>query len=248
MIAIEFQDVWQDFGSRPVLKGLTFSVRAGETFALMGPSGSGKSTSLLHVVGIHRPTRGRVLVMGVDVGRQTRLELEPLRRRIGFLFQSGALINWLSVFDNVALPLREAHGLPEPEVERRAMEALERVGLETDAQKFPAQLSGGMRKRVGLARAIVTRPEVVLFDEPTAGLDPAMSAQIERLIVDLKNNLGVTSIVVTHDTECARLVADRIAILWDGTIRAEGGPDLLTSEDPWVNRFLGNAAAAGDLR
>jgi phospholipid/cholesterol/gamma-HCH transport system ATP-binding protein len=187
--------------------------------------------------------------MGVDITRLARERLEPLRRKIGFLFQSGALINWLNVFDNVALPLRETWRLGDAEVVKRVMESLARVGLEHDRDKFPSQLSGGMRKRVGLARAIVTRPEIVLYDEPTAGLDPAMSAQIENLILDLKKNLGVTSIVVTHDTQCASLVADRIAILSEGNIRAEGGRELLTSDNPWVTRFLGRpAAATGDSR
>jgi phospholipid/cholesterol/gamma-HCH transport system ATP-binding protein len=249
MSAIEFHGVSQAFDGRPVLQELTFEVRQGETFALMGPSGTGKSTALLHIVGIHKPIAGRVHVMGVDITRLARERLEPLRRKIGFLFQSGALINWLNVFDNVALPLRETWRLGDAEVVKRVMESLARVGLEHDRDKFPSQLSGGMRKRVGLARAIVTRPEIVLYDEPTAGLDPAMSAQIENLILDLKKNLGVTSIVVTHDTQCASLVADRIAILSEGNIRAEGGRELLTSDNPWVTRFLGRpAAATGDSR
>lgn len=244
MNAIEFQDVCQAFDGKPVLQNLTFQVRQGETFALMGPSGSGKSTALLHIVGIHRPLSGRVLVMGADITKLPRQQLDSMRRKIGFLFQSGALINWLNVFDNVALPLRETDRVSDADAAQRVMEALTRVGLENDRNKFPSQLSGGMRKRVGLARAIVTRPAIVLYDEPTAGLDPAMSAQIEQLILDLKKNLGVTSIVVTHDTQCASLVADRIGILSDGKIQIEGGSELLTSDNPWVSRFLGKPVVA----
>lgn len=248
MNVIEFQDVVKVLGGRTVLDGLRFAVRKGETFVLMGPSGTGKSTALLHIVGIYRPEAGRVLVMGQDLAKLAPLEMEPVRRKIGFVFQGAALLNWLDVFDNVALPLREARNLPEAEVGPRVREALELVRLWADRSKYPSELSGGMRKRVGLARAIVTRPEIVLYDEPTAGLDPAMSTQIERIMSDLKESMGVTSVLVTHDTRCAEAVGDRIAILAEGRVRAEGAPSLLASSDPWVLQFLGKAASTGAPR
>jgi phospholipid/cholesterol/gamma-HCH transport system ATP-binding protein len=241
---IEFQGVYQNFGGRDVLKGLTFSVRDGECFVLMGPSGSGKSTTLLHIVGVHRAKAGRVLVHGVNVGDADPEVLAELRRKIGMVFQGGALINWLSVYDNVALPLRETMNLPETEVHRRVIDALAQVLLESDKDKFPSELSGGMRKRVALARSLVARPPLILYDEPTAGLDPAMSRQIGNLIIDFKKQ-GVTSVVVTHDVECARHVADRIAILSDGRIQAEGGPEILESNNHHVLEFLGKTVPSG---
>ncbi len=243
---IEFQDVHQGFHGRPVLKGLSFRVRQGETFVLMGPSGSGKSTTLLHIVGVHRARSGKVLVQGIDVGEASPEEMSLLRRRIGMVFQSAALLNWLDVFDNVALPLRETTETPEAQVKARVQEALAMVKLEEDGDKFPHELSGGMRKRVGLARAIVTNAPLILYDEPTAGLDPAMSSQIDHLIRNLQKTLGVTSVVVTHDVRTAERVADRMAILSGGRVRAEGGRDLLGSDDPVVREFLGKAVPAGE--
>ena len=212
----------------------------------MGPSGSGKSTTLLHIVGVYRARRGGVDVMGVDVGRQGVEELRSLRRKVGFLFQGAALIGWLSVYDNVALPLRETMQIPKDEIRERVHKALQLVRLWPDHNKYPSELSGGMRKRAGLARAIITNPEIILYDEPTAGLDPAMSAQIEQLIRNLRETVGVTSVLVTHDVQCASTCGSRIGILSEGRLQAEGGPDLLRSEEPAVLRFLGKAVAAGE--
>lgn len=239
---IEFRDVYQSFGDRPVLQGLSFKVRDGECFVLMGPSGSGKSTTLLHIVGVYRAQAGEVIVQGIDVGKAMNDPevLFKLRRQVGMVFQGGALLNWLSVYDNVALPLRETLNLPESEITERVNDALKKVLLSRDARKVPSELSGGMRKRVALARALVTRPPLILYDEPTAGLDPSMSAQIANLIVDFRKH-GVTSVVVTHDVECARRVADRIAILIDGKIQVEGDRSLLDSDHPSVREFLGTA-------
>ena len=245
---IEFRDVQSGFGDKVVLQGLSFHVNKGETFVLMGPSGSGKSTTLLHMVGVYRAQEGRVLLQGIDVGRAEPAELHQLRRNIGFLFQSGALLNWLSVFENVALPLREAYQLDEDEIESRVKEALELVRLWEHREKLPAQLSGGMRKRTGLARAIVTRPPILLVDEPTTGLDPGMSHQVDKFIRDLNKRMGTTCVVVTHDILCAQRVADRIGILKDGRIQAEGGADLLETDDPVVMEFLGKTAASGEAR
>ncbi|MBI3818350.1 MAG: ATP-binding cassette domain-containing protein [Planctomycetes bacterium] len=240
---IEFKDVFQSFGGRPVLRGLSFNVKDGECFVLMGPSGSGKSTTLLHIVGVYKARRGEVVVQGVDVGKNIDNPdvLVGLRRKIGLVFQGGALVNWLNVYDNVALPLREALELEENEIESRVNDALEKVLLSNDSEKLPSELSGGMRKRVALARALVTRPPLILYDEPTAGLDPAMSAQIARLIVDFSQH-GVTSVVVTHDVDCARRVASRIAILSKGKIQVEGDKSLLDGNHPSVLEFLGHPA------
>jgi phospholipid/cholesterol/gamma-HCH transport system ATP-binding protein len=179
------------------------------------------------------------------VGRAGPERLRLLRRNIGFLFQSGALMNWLDVYDNVALPLREAQELPEREVRGRVEEALNLVRLWPDRRKIPSELSGGMRKRVGLARALVTRPPLILYDEPTTGLDPAMAAQIVQLIRDLQKRLGVTSVVVTHDLECAAEVADRIGVLMGGRLEAEGDRRLLESQEPAILEFLGRGPAPG---
>lgn len=242
---IEFRDVRQAFNGREVLKGLSFKVNDGECFVLMGPSGSGKSTTLLHIVGVYKAIEGDVVVQGIDVGAHMKHQdvLFRLRRQIGMVFQGGALLNWLNVYDNVALPLRETEmqNITEDEVNSRVTDALQKVSLENEATKTPAELSGGMRKRVALARALVTRPPLILYDEPTAGLDPAMSAQIANLIVDFKQH-GVTSVVVTHDPDCARRVADRIAILANGKIQVEGDRALLNSNHPEVLKFLGHEA------
>lgn len=244
---IEFHDVYQSFGNNEVLKGLSFTVKDGECFVLMGPSGSGKSTTLLHIVGVLRPQSGKILVHGVNVNDADDEVLQELRRKVGMVFQGGALINWLNVYDNVALPLRETQNLPEAEIEKRVVESLRKVLLHKDLKKLPSELSGGMRKRVALARALVTAPPLILYDEPTAGLDPAMSVQIANLILDFKSH-GVTSVVVTHDVGCARHVADRIAILSDGKIQVEGGVDLLDSKNPHVLEFLGNKIPTGGSR
>lgn len=241
---IEFDNVYQDFNGRSVLAGLSFKVRDGETFVLMGPSGSGKSTTLLHIVGVYRAKKGRVIVQGVDVGQamDDQEVLFKLRRQLGMVFQGGALLNWLSVFDNVALPLRETRAMSPSEIKDRVEVALKRVLLEQEYQKYPSELSGGMRKRVALARALATEPPLILFDEPTAGLDPAMSTEIGNLINEFKCKHGVTSIVVTHDVDLAKRVGDRIAILSGGKIQVEGDRTLLDSKDPHVLEFLGRAA------
>ncbi|MFN0206455.1 MAG: ABC transporter ATP-binding protein [Planctomycetota bacterium] len=244
---IEFQDVYQNFGKNEVLKGLSFKVNDGDCYVLMGPSGSGKSTTLLHIVGVLKPKKGRIIVHGVNVNDADEEVLQELRRKVGMVFQGGALINWLNVFDNVALPLRETQDLPEDEIEKRVIESLARVLLDKELTKLPSELSGGMRKRVALARALVTAPPLILYDEPTGGLDPAMSVQIANLILEFKRH-GVTSVVVTHDVECARRVADRIGILSEGKIIVEGGVSLLDSNDPHVLEFLGHKAPTGGSR
>ncbi|MCB9881919.1 MAG: ATP-binding cassette domain-containing protein [Planctomycetes bacterium] len=238
-IAIRFEDVHKGFGEHQVLRGLSFEVARGSTFVIMGPSGIGKSVTLKHVLGLLRPDRGRVWVEGQEPARMNKKELAVLRKGIGYLFQDGALINWLSVFDNVALPLRETWNLNERDVHARVLEALERVSLAKDGAKMPSDLSGGMRKRVGLARAIVARPRILLYDEPNAGLDPRIAGSINRLIRQVQHDLEVTSVVVTHRRECALSVGDRIAFFENGTIYAEGTvPEMQASRDPAIHDYL----------
>ena len=240
---IELRDVKKRLGSRQILDGMTLSVPKGMNFVLMGPSGSGKSVTLKHVIGILRPDSGSVQVDGQEVPAMDRLQLMTLRKRMGYLFQNGALINWLTVADNVALPLREHGQLAKSEVEQRVQEVLGLVGMQHAAAQFPPSISGGMKLRTGLARALVTKPEYVLYDEPNAGLDPIISQQIHELIVEVRDKLGVTGLIVTHSRACATLCGDRIGILEKGKLAIEGTVDeLIHSEHPLARAFLGGGA------
>lgn len=231
--------VYKSFGEREVLKDMCLHVAQGECFVIMGRSGIGKSVTLKTVIGVVRPDKGKVIVNGVDVPNATRKELSELRKQIGYLFQSGALINWLSVFENVALPLREHRMGTEEEIRERVMERLRLVEMEHTADVMPENLSGGMKKRVGLARALVMDPKILLYDEPNAGLDPVMSETINQLIVNVQQKLRVTSIVVTHRLGCAFTVGDRIGLLDSGRIIEEGTPDeIRNSVNPLVRRFV----------
>ncbi len=231
--------VYKSFGGREVLKDMCLHVAKGECFVIMGRSGIGKSVTLKHVIGVVHPDKGKVIVDGVDVPKASRKELNQLRLRIGYLFQSGALINWLNVFENVALPLREHRIGTEEEIRERVMEKLRLVEMEHTADVMPENLSGGMKKRVGLARALVMDPQILLYDEPNAGLDPVMSETINHLIVNVQQKLRVTSIVVTHRLGCAFTVGDRIGLLDSGRIIEEGTPDeIRNSVNPLVRRFV----------
>lgn len=247
MALIEFQNVVKKFNGVPVLDGLTFDVRAGEVLCVVGPSGTGKSVTLKHLVRLLTPTSGRVLVDGIDVATCSGRELSRIRSRIGYLFQGGALLAWMNVADNVALPLRECTSMGDDEIDRRVAAALESVELTAAAGKYPAEISGGMQKRAGLARAIV-RPtnDVVLYDEPTSGLDPVTSVTINRLIKKLNRELGITSVVVTHDLPGALAIADRILLLKEGRVIECAPPgDFLKSENRDVKEFL--AAMKGEI-
>jgi len=236
---IRLQNVRKRLGGEVVLDGVDLEVRRGETMVIIGRSGSGKSVTLKHLVGLLRADDGRVTVDGVDVGSLGRSGLFDLRRKFGVLFQSGALINWLSVHDNVALPLREHTRMSQDEIDAAVRQKLELLHLGGDAAKMPSDLSGGMKKRVGLARAVVQDPEIILYDEPTSGLDPVMASRINGLIVDVKQKLGVTSVVVTHDLASAYAVADRIAMLYGGRIVQVGTPDAIrNSDNPVVRQFV----------
>jgi phospholipid/cholesterol/gamma-HCH transport system ATP-binding protein len=238
---IEFRDVWKTFGAEPVLQGVDLLVREGETLALLGPSGTGKSVLLKHAIRLLTPDRGDVLVDGVSIPNASRAQLREVRRSVGYVFQNAALFDSLTILENLALAIHSEDD-PRPAASARpeAVALLARVNLDTGVlNQYPGELSGGMRKRVGIARAIASRPRYVLYDEPTTGLDPVNADTIDALIVELARDLGVTSIVVTHDLESAFQVGDRVALLTDGKLRACGAPDeILASEDPVVRRFM----------
>jgi phospholipid/cholesterol/gamma-HCH transport system ATP-binding protein len=243
-VVVDVVGLRKSFDRAEVLRGLSFQLERGETLVVMGGSGSGKTVLLRHVAGLIRPDAGEVRVFGIAIERLSEEELLPTRRRMGYVFQGAALFDSLSVRENVAFPLREHTSLSEPEIQERILHVLSLVGLGADVLPLlPSELSGGMRKRVGIARALVIEPELMLFDEPTAGLDPTNSKMVGELIVQLKAGAGDTSIVVTHDVELARTVADRLAILMDGRFAIVGRPnEVMTSGDPAVQAFLAGEA------
>ena len=235
---IEFQDLRKAFDGRPVLDGFTLRVPDGETTVIIGYSGTGKSVALKHVVGLLQPDGGDVIVDGRAVATLERAALTALRREIGFVFQFAALFDSMSVFDNLALGLRRRE-LSDDEIAERVAEALALVDLTGAEDRYPAELSGGMRKRVGIARAIALRPRYILYDEPTTGLDPVTSAVIDQLMVRTREHLRVTGVVVTHDMRSAYTVGDRIAMLYEGKIRQVGTvAQIQETEDPVVRQFI----------
>jgi len=236
--AIVFDRVSKAFDGRPVLNAVSLDVRTGTAFCLLGRSGTGKSVTLRHIVGLEMPDSGRVLVDGEDVAVLSRRDLSRVRKRMGFLFQNAALFDSLSVRENVAFPLRRHTDLGEQAIMSRVREKLAAVGLERDIDKMPSELSGGMRKRVGLARAMVLNPSILLVDEPSAGLDPITTREIDELLVAQKES-GTTLVVVTHNIPSARLVADNIAMLHEGRIVERGTVDeMAASDNPLVRAFM----------
>ena len=243
---IRFEQVTKRFGAKTVLDGISYEIRRGETFVIVGRSGAGKSVSLRHMIRLLTPDAGRVWVGDDCVSEASGKQLERILGRYGVLFQSAALLQWLNVEDNVCLPLRQTMNLSDDEVRARAAEKLSLVGLEGVGDRMPADISGGMRKRVGLARAIVTQPEIILYDEPTSGLDPVISRQIDLLIDDLRKRLGVTSVVVTHDLYSALYVGSRVAMLHEGRFAVCAPPEeFVASEHPVVRDFLQAQGIAG---
>ena len=235
---IQFQDLHKAFDGKQVLTGFTLDVKDGETLVIIGYSGSGKSVALKHVVGLLHPDAGDVTVDGRAVSTLDRTSLAALRREIGFVFQFAALFDSLNVADNVRLGL-ERRGLPADEMAERVREALALVDLTGTDDRYPAELSGGMRKRVGIARAIALRPRYMLYDEPTTGLDPVTSAVMDRLMVRTREHLGVTGVVVTHDMRSAYTVGDRIAMLYEGRVRQVATvEEIQRTEDPVVRQFI----------
>jgi phospholipid/cholesterol/gamma-HCH transport system ATP-binding protein len=235
---IEFQDLYKAFGDKQVLAGLTLQVQDGETMVIIGYSGTGKSVALKHIVGLLQPDAGDVVVDGQAVSTLERAPLNALRREIGYVFQFAALFDSMTVADNVAIGLRPRR-LTDEEIGERVAEALAVVDLTGVGDRYPAELSGGMRKRVGIARAIALRPRYILYDEPTTGLDPVTSAVIDRLIVRTRERFGVTALVVTHDMRSAYTIGDRIAMLYEGRIRQVGTvAEVQETEDPVVRQFI----------
>ena len=243
---IRFEQVTKRFGRKTVLDDVSFEIARGETFVIVGLSGAGKSVSLRHMIRLLTPEAGRVWVGDDCVNEAGGAELERILGRFGVLFQSGALLQWLNVEDNVCLPLRQKTNLSEEEIRARAAEKLALVGLDGAGDKMPDNISGGMRKRVGLARAIVTQPEIILYDEPTSGLDPVISRQIDLLIDDLRRRLGVTSVVVTHDLYSALHIGTRVAMLHEGKFVVCAPPEeFIASRHPVVRDFLQAQGIAG---
>jgi phospholipid/cholesterol/gamma-HCH transport system ATP-binding protein len=235
---IQIENLTKSFDGVPVLRGISLSIADGEFVALIGRSGYGKSVLLRHVSGLMRPDGGRVLVGGQELSSLRGRELEQLRSRFGFVFQSGALFDSMSVFDNVAFPLRERTRLNEREIAGQVRAALGRVGLEGSEEKLPGQISGGMVKRTALARALVLQPEFLFFDEPTTGLDPLTAQGVLSLIDECHRNLGFTGIIVSHQIPRVFDIVDRVAVLHDGQIRYFGPPDGLERSDDEAVRQL----------
>ncbi len=236
---IEIIDLHKSFDKKPVLDGVNLTLRDGETVVIIGGSGTGKSVLLKHIIGLLEPDDGRIIVDGVDVGAVRGEDLYQLRKKFGMVFQSGALFDSLTVAGNVGLSLREHTDLKEEEILEIVREKLALVGLSGVENQKPAELSGGMRKRVALARALVAEPEVMLYDEPTTGLDPIMADVINELILDLRKRLGNTAVVVTHDMASAFKIADRICMLFKGKIIWDGSPEeTRQSRDPVVQQFI----------
>jgi phospholipid/cholesterol/gamma-HCH transport system ATP-binding protein len=236
---IQLKNVHKAFGPKRVLDGFTLDVPEGQTMVIIGYSGTGKSVAIKHIVGLLEPDEGEVWVDGVNVPDLTRRELYALRARIGYVFQFAALFDSYSIGENVAMGLRKQGELSEREIASRVEEALDLVDLPGVQERFPAELSGGMRKRVGIARAIALRPKYILYDEPTTGLDPVTSAVIDQLMVRMREKLHVTGIVITHDMRSAFTVGTRIAMLYRGRVRWEGTIDeIKTTDDPVVREFV----------
>jgi phospholipid/cholesterol/gamma-HCH transport system ATP-binding protein len=238
---IQVDDLWKAFKDNQVLKGITLSIPPGQTYVVLGGSGSGKTVLMKHVIGLFKPDRGSVRVNGVEISSLTGKALTEARRVFGMVFQGAALFDSMTVFENVAFPLREKHrDVRLADVRARCLEKLKVVDLgEEVLERFPAELSGGMRKRVSLARALVANPKIVLYDEPTTGLDPITTNSVDSMIDQAKKRRGVTSMVISHDIASAFRVADRLAVLYDGRIAAQGTPEeVRRSDDPYVQRFL----------
>ena len=236
---IRLVDVYKSFGEKEVLAGFTLDVLEGETMVIIGYSGTGKSVAIKHIVGLLCPDRGTVFVDGLEVPDLNRDQLSELRSKIGYVFQFAALFDSLTVGENVAMALRKSRTHTEAEIADRVRESLALVDLPGTESKYPAELSGGMRKRVGIARAIAKRPKYILYDEPTTGLDPVTSAVIDELMVRMRDRLGVTSVVITHDMRSAYSVGTRIAMLYEGRVRQVGTVDeIRNTSDPVVRQFI----------
>jgi len=244
---IEVRDLKKGFGTHRVLDGISFKIERGESVVIIGRSGCGKSVLLKQIIALAKPDSGEVLIEGQNVCGLNERQLLKVRRKFGMLFQSAALFDSLTVSENISFVLRRERNFSEKEIDEKVEEVLDVVELSGIQDKRPSELSGGMRKRVGLARAIIYKPEIVLYDEPTTGLDPVVSDSIDQLIIRVNERLKVTSIVVTHDTRSMRRVGDRIIMLANGKVYASGKPeDIFASADPIVHRFVNGISDAKD--
>ncbi|MBS1493922.1 MAG: ABC transporter ATP-binding protein [Bacteroidetes bacterium] len=238
-IVINIEHVKKAFGKNVVLKDVNLRIKEGESVCTLGKSGTGKSVILQCIAGLLKPDSGKIIVYGENVPTLDDDELQAIRRKIGFLFQSGALYDSMSVRQNLEFPLRRLTDLTTPEINDKVKEALEQVGLANSIDKMPSELSGGMKKRIGLARTLITDPKIMLYDEPTTGLDPATSREISQLILQVQKKYKTSSIIVTHDMECARMVSDRMVVLKDGEYIVEGTfEELQKNDDPFVKSFF----------
>ena len=243
-LMIEITDLTKAFNDHLVLNGVNLTIKTGETMVVIGRSGCGKSVLLKHIIGLLKPDRGSVLIDAVEITKLSGRSLDEIRKKFGMLFQGAALFDSMTVEENVGFPLREHTTMDRQAVARRVQECLSLVGLEQVEDLHPAELSGGMRKRVGLARALAMHPEIILYDEPTTGVDPIMGDIINDLMISLRDRLRVTSVLVTHDMRSAYKVADRIAMLYNGTIVELGSPDQIRScANPVVQQFIRGDAA-----
>ncbi len=235
----EITDLKKSFGQNEVLKGINLKIEKGENLVIFGKSGSGKSVTIKCLVGLVEPDEGNITVLGKTVSDLEEDELNVLRKKVGFLFQSAALYDSMTVRENLEFPLRDLKSKNKEETDTLVREALKNVGLEEAIDKMPSELSGGMRKRVGLARTLILKPEIMLYDEPTTGLDPITSREISKLILEVQKKYNTSSIIITHDVECARITANRMIILKDGVAFAEGTfKELSESKDEWVRSFF----------
>lgn len=236
---ISMQHVDKTLGGRKVLDDMSIDVARGEALVIVGGSGAGKSVTLKHLIGLMKPDRGKIMIDGNDIAEMKAVELNTFRRHFGMSFQEGALFDSMSVFENIAFPLRRHTKFTETQIRERVDECLELVHLEGVAPKRPSELSGGMRRRVGFARAISLKPDILLFDEPTTGLDPVISAVIAELIVEMDRTLNTTTVTITHDMKVAFRIADRVAMLYKGRIVEEGTPQAFQqSQNPIVQQFI----------
>ncbi len=239
-IIISIKNLHKSFGKNEVLKGINLTVNKGEDLVILGRSGSGKSVTIKCLVGLVESDKGTIKVFGTDITQLRDNALNPIRMRIGFMFQNGALYDSMSVAQNLAFTLKHhTKDLTKEQIEKKIIEALDNVGLKEAIDKMPSELSGGMRKRIGLARTLIIEPEIILYDEPTSGLDTITSREISELIVSVQKKFKTTSIIITHDMACAKITSNRIMILNNGIIHAEGTyAELEKSKDQWVRSFF----------
>ena len=239
-VVVEIKHLKKSFGNNRVLRDINLVINKGENLVILGQSGTGKSVLIKCIVGLADLDEGKLFILGRNVSELENKELIQIRKKIGFLFQSGALYDSMTVRENLEFPLRrQVHSTPKEKINSLITEALQNVGLADAIDKTPSELSGGMRKRLGLARTLILKPEIMLYDEPTTGLDPITSKEISNLILDVQKKYKTTSIIITHDIDCARLTANRIIVIKDGVCAAEGSySDLQNSKDPWIKSFF----------